>query len=58
MGRAVRDKSSTGGLSFGSYVFTNFCGVRPAEPCSLTVAATHQLLTQVWMGRGRAVNEL
>jgi hypothetical protein len=30
-----------------SYVFTTFCGCRPAEPCSLTVAATHQLLTQL-----------
>ena len=33
--------------SISSYVFTTFCGCRPAEPCSLTVAATHQLLTQV-----------
>lgn len=30
-----------------SYIFTTFCGLRPAEPCSLTVAATHQLLTQL-----------
>ena len=30
-----------------SYIFITFCGSRPAEPCSLTVAATHQLLTQV-----------
>eukprot|EP00316_Scyphosphaera_apsteinii_P022917 CAMPEP_0119334028 /NCGR_PEP_ID=MMETSP1333-20130426/86522_1 /TAXON_ID=418940 /ORGANISM="Scyphosphaera apsteinii, Strain RCC1455" /LENGTH=1168 /DNA_ID=CAMNT_0007344241 /DNA_START=113 /DNA_END=3619 /DNA_ORIENTATION=+ len=47
VGRAVRDKLNSSGMEFGSYIFTNFCGVRPAEPCSLTVAATHQLLTQI-----------
>ena len=34
-------------FSLSSYVFTTFCGCRPAEPCSLTVAATQQLLTQI-----------
>ena len=34
-------------FKLSSYVFTTFCGSRPAEPCSLTVAATHQLLTQI-----------
>jgi hypothetical protein len=29
-------------------VFTTDIGVRPAEPCSLSVAATHQLLTQIF----------
>ena len=33
--------------SLHSYVFTTFCGCRPAEPVSLTVVATHQLLTQI-----------
>lgn len=33
---------------FGSRVFTTEIGVRPAEPCSLSVAATHQLLTQIF----------
>lgn len=33
---------------FGSRVFTTDIGVRPAEPCSLSVAATHQLLTQIF----------
>lgn len=33
---------------FGSRVFTTDIGVRPAEPCSLSVAATHQLLTQIY----------
>ena len=34
-------------LKLASYVFTTFCGSRPAEACSLTVAATQQLLTQI-----------
>ena len=38
-----------------SYVFTTFTGCRPAEACSLTVAATHQLLTQVLLYLGYAV---
>ena len=33
---------------FGSRVFTTDIGIRPAEPCSLSVAATHQLLTQLF----------
>ena len=34
-------------FDLASYVFITFCGCRPAEPCSLSVAATHQLLTNV-----------
>ena len=34
-------------FKMASYVFSTFCGLRPAEPCSLTVVATHELLTQV-----------
>jgi len=34
-------------FKLASYVFTNFCGCRPAEACSLTVVATHTLLTQI-----------
>jgi len=30
-----------------SRVFSTGIGVRPAEPCSISVAATHQLLTQI-----------
>ena len=33
---------------FSSYIFSTGCGMRYAEPCSLTVAATHQLLTQIY----------
>ena len=28
-------------------VFSTGIGLRPAEPCSISVAATHQLLTQI-----------
>ena len=47
--RAVRAGKPGAPPSFkmASYVFSTFCGLRPAEPCSLTVAATHELLTQV-----------
>jgi len=34
-------------FELNSYVFTTFCGCRPAEPVSLTAVAMHQLLTQV-----------
>ena len=33
---------------FRSRVFSTDVGIRPAEPCSLTVAATHQLLTNLF----------
>ena len=33
----------------GSYVFVTFAGCRPAEPCTLSVAATQQLLTHLLM---------
>jgi Ca2+-binding EF-hand superfamily protein len=33
---------------FGSRVFSTDIGVRPSEPCSLSVCATHQLLTQIF----------
>ena len=36
-----------GSWNFSSFVFTTFAGCRPAEPCSISVAATHQLLTQL-----------
>ena len=35
------------GISFASYVFTTHVGCRPAEACTLSVVATHQLLTQL-----------
>ena len=37
-----------GGDMLSSRIFTTQIGVRPAEPCSISVAATHQLLTQLF----------
>lgn len=34
---------------FGSRIFSTDVGLRPAEPCSVSVAATQQLLTQMFM---------
>ena len=34
---------------FDSRIFTTDVGVRPAEPCSISVAATQQLLTQIFL---------
>ena len=31
-----------------SRIFSTDCGVRPAEPCSVSVVATHQLLTNIF----------
>lgn len=48
--RETQGSSKTLGPSSGqhhSYVFTTFCGKRPAEAVSLTLAATHQVLTQL-----------
>jgi hypothetical protein len=33
---------------FASRIFSTNIGVRPSEPCSLSVCATHQLLTQIY----------
>mmetsp|Transcript_55168 Transcript_55168/g.165297 ORF Transcript_55168/g.165297 Transcript_55168/m.165297 type:complete len:1653 (-) Transcript_55168:851-5809(-) len=35
-------------LLFNSRIFTTDVGMRPAEPCSVSVAATHQLLTNLF----------
>ena len=38
--------TQTTSLQVRSYVFVTHVGLRPAEPCTISVAATHQLLTQ------------
>lgn len=43
IGQSKRRKT----LQIRSYVFVTHVGLRPAEPCSISVAATHQLLTQI-----------
>jgi hypothetical protein len=45
--RAGRPGAVGAKFQLNSYVFTTFCGCRPAEPVTLTAVATHQLLTQV-----------
>jgi len=49
--RAVRIEGEVGeGVELRSqFVFSTGCGVRTAEPCTITVAATHHLLTQLLM---------
>ena len=44
--RIIEDLAGSHDL-FANRVFTTECGMRPAEPCSLTVAATQQLLTNI-----------
>ena len=48
--RAIRNnnaRSNQGGLTTRSFIFITHCGLRPAEPCTISVVATHQLLTQI-----------
>lgn len=43
---APRDKDDK--YDFSCWIFSTECGIRPAEPCSLTVVATHQMLTNLF----------
>ena len=45
VGKQIRKISGENGGMFDSRVFSTMVGVRPAEPCSLSVAATQQVLT-------------
>jgi len=45
---ASRKKDDSMLLMFNSRIFTTEVGMRPAEPCSVSVAATHQLLTNIF----------
>ena len=47
IGKQLRAIKSDG--AFCSRIFSTDVGVRPAEPCSVSVAATQQLLTQIFM---------
>jgi len=47
IGKQLRAIKSDG--MFASRIFSTDVGVRPAEPCSVSVAATQQLLTQIFM---------
>jgi hypothetical protein len=46
--RAMDDISDGDEHLFNSRIFTTDVGLRPAEPCSISVAATHQLLTNLF----------
>ena len=48
IGKQLRSMNAVDGDFLTSRVFTTNIGVRPAEPCSLSVVATHQLLTQIF----------
>jgi hypothetical protein len=45
--RAMDAKDEKSAHLFASRIFSTEVGMRPAEPCSISVAATHQLLTNL-----------
>mmetsp|Transcript_53860 Transcript_53860/g.128012 ORF Transcript_53860/g.128012 Transcript_53860/m.128012 type:complete len:1454 (-) Transcript_53860:172-4533(-) len=48
IGKQLRQMRSAENLwEIKSFIFSTFVGIRPAEPCTVSVAATHQLLTQI-----------
>lgn len=52
IGKQLRSFDNQDGISlklvFNSRIFSTGVGMRPAEPCSVSVAATHQLLTNIF----------
>ena len=48
IGKQLRGLGPEKGFAFDSRIFVTDIGVRPAEPCTLSVVATHQLLTQIF----------
>ena len=48
IGKQLRDMSNEDGGIASSRIFSTNVGMRPAEPSSLSVAATHQVLTQLF----------
>jgi hypothetical protein len=54
IGKQLRSMSDSDEM-LSSRIFTTNVGVRPAEPCSLSVAATHQLLTQLFQQIATAI---
>ena len=55
IGKQLR-KMNSSGFGFKSFIFTTNVGMRPAEPCTISVAATHQLLTQILLSLMRQVS--
>lgn len=48
IGRQLRAMDDDEENIYHSRIFSTDAGIRPAEPCSVTVAATHQLLTNMF----------
>ncbi len=50
IGRQLRSMSrnSDWNILLDSHIFTTGVGIRPAEPCTISVVATHQLLTNIF----------
>lgn len=48
IGKQIRSMFLTDNDIFGSRVFSTGVGIRESEPCSLTLCAAHQLLTQIF----------
>ena len=56
VGKQLRKMVNFGGTwNMESFIFTTNVGMRPAEPCSISVIATHQLLTQILLALMRQV---
>ncbi|KAJ1463725.1 expressed protein, partial [Baffinella frigidus] len=47
IGKQLRQLHSGQAWEIKSSVFTTFVGMRPAEPCTVSVVATHALLTEI-----------
>jgi len=48
IGKQLRMMDGTNGHMLNQRIFSTEIGMRPAEPCSISVAATHQLLTNLF----------
>lgn len=46
--RMIDESDGTSGHMMNQRIFSTEIGIRPAEPCSVSVAATHQLLTNLF----------
>jgi hypothetical protein len=46
--RSMNQHSVDNELLYNSHIFSTGVGIRPAEPCSISVVATHQLLTNIF----------
>jgi len=47
IGKQLRQLSVPNSWEFKASIFSTNIGMRPAEPCTISVAATHQLLTEI-----------